>query len=485
MADLESERWARLLRWLREEHGMDTDALRVEARDIPGAGRGLCATREIPPSSTLFEIPRKALMNTTTVLPLYPHVKEGRLSGIQLVSMHLLLHKYSGEEDSLDKVFGPYISTLPRDFSGHPLAWLVNRKLKREDASGDYLLDQLPPSTWEATVKLSKRFWKDWDAVLKFMKEDPTVIASSSRPALKGIKSLDGDELVMDFLWAWLSVNTRCIFYRVQQSPSHPDNFTLCPILDFANHGTGRTHIFPVLDSDIWGVHKQYRRDSRVRSNNSVFTFLGSSEYGLSEGEELLLKYGAHPNRVLFTEYGFVNALTDGAVSSATYSAEVDVQDLVEELIDKSGSLAPLIKSTLEEAGYWGEWTLHSSGNSGHPSYRLISALRLICALERYSGEATLQTRLAIDLWLDVTNGSKETISSLNEDGWKKKLLWLCETIRYRARKERLTALDVGNLPRGAPEWASWMAEGVRTLWKEELEVAEAVLASIQAGVEF
>ncbi|EIW60445.1 SET domain-containing protein [Trametes versicolor FP-101664 SS1] len=485
MADLEKERWERLLKWLKQEHGMKTDALHIEARDVPDAGRGLFATAEIPPSSTLFEIPRTALINVKTVLARYPHIKEGRLTGTQLVSLYLLLHKPSGDADSLDRTFGPYISTLPRDFSSHPLTWLVNRKLKKEDPCESYFLDQVPPSTWESIVKLNKRFWKDWDAVAKFMKEDSAIVASSSRPALKTAKALDSNDTLLDYLWAWLNVNTRCIFCRLEQSPSHPDNFTLCPILDFANHGTGLTHIFPVTDSDIWGSPKHHRRDSRAQARTSMFTFLGSSDYGLAEGQELLLKYGAHPNRFLFTEYGFVNPLTDGAVATSTYSAEVDVQDLVEELIEKTGSVAPLIKSTLDEGGYWGDWTLHSSPNSAFPSWRLISALRLICALERYSGETTMQTRLAIDSWLDVTNGSKDIISRVNEDAWRKKLLWLCETVRYRARKDRVSALDAASLPQGGSAWVPWQSESVRILWKEELEVAEAVLASIQAGVEF
>lgn len=96
-----------------------------------------------------------------------------------------------------------------------------------------------------------------------------------------------------------------------------------------------------------------------------------------------------------------------------------------------------------------------------------------------------MQTRLAIDSWLDVTNGSKDTISRVNEDAWRKKLLWLCETVRYRARKDRVAALNAASLPQGGHAWVPWQSESVRILWKEELEVAEAVLASIQAGVEF
>ena len=108
-------------------------------------------------------------MNAATVLPLYPQIKEGQLSGTQLVSLHLILHKPSGDADSLDPIFGPYITTLPRDFSSHPLTWLVNRQRKKEDAWSRYLLDHVPPSAWQAISKLEKRFWKDWDAVAGFM----------------------------------------------------------------------------------------------------------------------------------------------------------------------------------------------------------------------------------------------------------------------------------------------------------------------------
>ncbi|KAI0362021.1 SET domain-containing protein [Trametes cingulata] len=475
MADLDRQRWERLLRWLNQEHGMDTNSLRLEAREAPGAGRGLFATKDIPPSSTLFKIPGAALMNVSTVLPLYPQIKQGRLSGIQLVSLHLLLHKPSGDDDSLDGVFGPYISTLPRDFSSHPLTWLVNRRLGKEDHCGSYFLDRVPPSTQRSVTAICDRFWKDWEAVAKIM---------SSRRELKMAKHLpDTQDLLPDFLWAWLNVNTRCIYYRIRQNKADPDNFTLCPILDFANHGSGRTHIFPVISADIWGLTEDSGQGNRRRRRTDSYTFLGPSGYSLSAGDELLLKYGAHSNRFLFTEYGFVNPLKD-VTSSSEYSGEVDVQDLVEDLIRQAGSVGPIIKSTLEEAGYWGDWTLHKSSSSANASWRLIAALRLICALERFSGEATLQTHFAIEAWTDVTNGVKDKISLTNEESTRSKLLQLCKTVRARALKNDVSASITARIPQNRPGWFAWMSENIRILWREELEVAEAVMASIQAGEE-
>ncbi|KAI0374821.1 SET domain-containing protein [Pilatotrama ljubarskyi] len=468
MADLDKQRWERLLRWLNQEHGMDTNSLRLEAREAPGAGRGLFATKDIPPSSTLFKIPGAALMNASTVLPLYPHIKQGRLSGIQLVSLHLLLHRPSGDGDSLDSVFGPYISTLPRDFASHPLTWLVNRRLGKEDTCGSYFLDRVPPSTLQSVVKLSERFWKDWETVAKIMAEDPTLRSQSSRPELKTARRLpETQDLLPDYLWAWLNVNTRCIYYRIRQNQSDPDNFTLCPILDFANHGTGRTHIFPVISADIWGLAEDSGQATRRRRRTDSFTFLGPSGYGLSAGDELLLKYGAHSNRFY------------------DYSGEVDVQDLVEDLITRTGSVGPLIKSTLEEAGYWGEWTLHRSNGTANASWRLIAALRLLCALERFSGEATLQTHFAIEAWMDVTNGVKDTISHANEVNTRNKLLQLCRTVRMRAQKNDMSSFSTAKVLQNRPAWFAWMSENIRILWREELEVAEGVMASIQAGEDF
>lgn len=82
-------------------------------------------------------------------------------------------------------------------------------------------------------------------------------------------------------------------------------------------------------------------------------TFLSPRET-LQAGEEVYLCYGAHTNRTLLVEYGFVGELCEDAASSDEYNGEVDVQDIVETLFAKKGPLGLWMKSILEESGYWG-----------------------------------------------------------------------------------------------------------------------------------
>jgi hypothetical protein len=66
-------------------------------------------------------------------------------------------------------------------------------------------------------------------------------------------------------------------------------------------------------------------------------------------GEELYLTYGAHPNRTLFVEYGFVVSCTPDDPR-----AEVDIQDIVEPLFEDKGIEGVIKKKMLQDAGYWG-----------------------------------------------------------------------------------------------------------------------------------
>ncbi|PIL23928.1 hypothetical protein GSI_13679 [Ganoderma sinense ZZ0214-1] len=205
MNDLEKRRWDHLLSWLKIEHGMDVGehGFHVEARDVTGAGRGLFASRDCPPGTTLFKVPSTALMNRTTLAKLYPRLR--KLSATQLISLHLLLHKPSGDDDSLDPAFGPYISTLPREFSSHPLTWMVKQKLRQETEWERGTLVLLPPGSARKCAELHTRFWKDWKALLPVL--DETAHSQSSRPDLSsasfGIEN--NAALVLDYLWSWLN----------------------------------------------------------------------------------------------------------------------------------------------------------------------------------------------------------------------------------------------------------------------------------------
>ena len=92
----------------------------------------------------------------------------------------------------------------------------------------------------------------------------------------------------------------------------------------------------------------------------------------------------------------------------------------------------------------------------------------------------------AIDGWRKVLCGESEWISPSNEVQWRRSLAQICERIIDRGRKN-ITAMSVTSHPDTSDmlEWRQWMEGNVELLWTEEVEVAEAVIASVLAGIEF
>ena len=110
-------------------------------------------------------------MNAMTLKPLYSPQTVKALSAIQLISMHLFIWHPDGDGDSKDPHFGPYISTLPREFSSHPLTWMVlSKHLGQRCADGeDALLQALPSGISTELERLYGRFLNDWYKVHSFM----------------------------------------------------------------------------------------------------------------------------------------------------------------------------------------------------------------------------------------------------------------------------------------------------------------------------
>jgi hypothetical protein len=132
------------------------------------------------------------------------------------------------------------------------------------------------------------------------------------------------------------AVNTRCIYHRLKASQSDPDNLTLCPILDFANHTSVKPCMLPSSQAEIWDA-------SPVSKLGDNFTLMSPANVTIEAGTELYLTYGAHCNRTLFVEYGFVS-------QEDQETGEVDIQDLMEPLFKDK----PQFMCRLQEEGYWG-----------------------------------------------------------------------------------------------------------------------------------
>lgn len=283
----------------------------------------------------------------------------------------------------------------------------------------------------------------------------------------------------------------------MRESQSDPNNLTMCPILDFANHAEKNSHIFPV-------IKKNQLRKPGERCNANDYTFISSANGTIDKDQQLFLRYGGHSNRTLFVEYGFVNAFSPDDITTGAFHGEVDVQDLIEKMF--SASVAGVwLRTELEHEGYWGyyhiehihidplmsnyianhsDWTLDSAPSPAHPSYRLITALRLYHLAEVLPDKSRPVPDEIIRPWKDVLQGQRDIISAQNENLWRTSLLNLCESVRQRAEvgmRDTTSAFS----DREGPEWVEWMKGNILALWREELDIATAVMCSIDAGEEF
>ncbi|KAJ7774643.1 hypothetical protein DFH07DRAFT_952355 [Mycena maculata] len=398
--------WFALLQWLQ------LLSVPVEARETPEAGIGLFSLAPIPPSTPLFTIPARALLNSRSLSPHYPP----GLNAVQLISLHLCLYRHS---PSLDPLFGPYLSTLPREFDTHPLT----SQLRGADP------EELPPSVANALQRLHERYLRDWTAVRAYLRNNSAAL--SQKPDVR-----TDDVLHADFLWAWLNVNTRCVYHRLKRTRADADNFTLCPILDFANHiATGPCMTPRTSPSELANAPP-------IPRLGDPLTLL-SPRTPVGPGEELYLTYGAHPNRTLFVEYGFVVPCGEDDAR-----AQVDVQDLVDQLFAAMGEDGKMKREMLRDAGYWGDWTLDGSPAV---SFRLITALRLL-----YCGSDD-----EFDWWRNTLTGVREMVSPDNERAWKASVGVICETLIRRAQERRTRPVASG-----------WLTGAVEALWEEEYRVA-------------
>lgn len=124
-----------------------------------------------------MRIPKSALLNSRTLRSIYPDVNlEGYerkskdklvLNGTQLLSIHLCLNRPHESGESEDVNFGPYITTLPREFNNHPLTWLVKKEQNLATTCETALLDVCPPGVLLELENVAKRFRKDWEIALR------------------------------------------------------------------------------------------------------------------------------------------------------------------------------------------------------------------------------------------------------------------------------------------------------------------------------
>lgn len=132
-------------------------------------------------------------------------------------------------------------------------------------------------------------------------------------------------------------------------------------------------------------------------------------------------------------------------------------------------------------------WTIHASPAPAYPSYRLITALRLLYIMpDLYSGGVpdSSEVDALLQPWRNTVLGRASLISDRNEAAWRQTLAEMCAQLARRGQ-ERVRALKQLMVGEGSSSWWSWARNNVMKLWEEEVEVALAVRASVEDGLEF
>lgn len=124
------------------------------------------------------------------------------------------------------------------------------------------------------------------------------------------------------------------------------------------------------------------------------------------------------------------------------------------------------------------DWTMQSVPAPAHPSFRLISALRLYHALEATANSEPSEDEVCP--WLETILGTREFISEDNEELWRGTLVEICERVEAEAKR--------GLLQNKGEIWGEWekeVRENIGQLWEEELWVARCVKTSVEEGIAF
>jgi len=122
----------------------------------------------------------------------------------------------------------------------------------------------------------------------------------------------------------------------------------MCPILDFANHTSDLPHTYPEL------CKAELCDQAFPHASGDDLVLLSPKDRSIYPGEEVLLKYGAHSNRTLFTEYGFVGNIDLDALENGQLNCEADITWRILRLFASRGVMGTCMEQLLRSAGYWG-----------------------------------------------------------------------------------------------------------------------------------
>ncbi|KAI7865711.1 hypothetical protein BDF14DRAFT_1822524 [Spinellus fusiger] len=399
---IQEKSYQQLIQWL-EDNGFPKTKLTLANFS------GMMAVEPIEAGEVIVAVPKKFLITNKSLADVYgTHT----LSTHSLLALHLVLLRR-------DKMswWRYYVDLLPLHFNTMPVNY------------PETLHPYFPNALLEQVIQQRVNIHQDFKAVSKYME-------THSPPTQETMDPIHYDE----YAWAWLCVNTRCIYMNATDTVTKEGNMALAPVLDFLNH---------TWDAKI---------ESGFNRRTQCFEIKTLTPY--AKGEQVFINYGPHDNMAILKEYGFV-------VPNNQFNyihLDTEVWGLFNTMESPPG--VKIKEEILENAGDY-------SMKKGDVSFRLWCALRLL-ALEGVGQPGFNHKVLA---WHDVVMGQTERISLDNE----RRVMVMLESIVQQVKtttieKEASLKAMKSNPPPNVSPLALFF---LTCLWEETKEITEAVLADI------
>ncbi|CAG8443056.1 2913_t:CDS:10 [Gigaspora rosea] len=307
-------------------------------------------------------------------------ITDSKLTAHQSLALYLILERHKNTKSSVY----PYIQMLPKNFDTVPICLDLE------------LLEFLPNNLKEDVKSQKLKFEKDFRS-----------------------KQLNSDINITynEFLWSWLCVNTRCIYFEPFKSINCDvrENIAIAPMLDFLNHN---------FDAKVF------------------------------------INYGPHDNFKLLLDYGFTipnNPFNYILLDDEFFKFNEEVENVI------SKKLNLLMKN-----GFYGDYALHAS----QISFRLLTALRLRF-LRPINDISSQETQHLITKWQNTISGKYEIVSYENEievyewiDSVCKELIKKCDLMLEKVN-------NTNSIPSGS-------LENLKLLWNESKNILTSVIILIQ-----
>lgn len=358
---------------------------RIRVVDEISLGRCITTAEAVKKNELLLSVPNQFLLNYTTVLQHLSYSNNGidqflrkrilqfnnrvyatnadeitflyskldcekllSLTSHQLLTLFICLERKRHESS----FWYPLFSCFPElnEYKAIPMTW--NLKIASEHHVK--LFGLLPRSVLNHAKSQSNQFYSDIETIGSVLKEQDVILTES------------------EYLWAWLAINTRCLYYKLpkylpitEKTESEASNITLVPFVDFINHRCDESNCL-------------------ARVSKSGYEVLATGN--ISIGTHLWFTYGPHNDEFLQSEYGFsTSKMTEKTWDYTSFNRynTIDLSPIITKLL--CSTTKKKIYTWLKQTRYYDDYTLGveniSSTKDGKvkisvkPSYRTRIAL--------------------------------------------------------------------------------------------------------------